>query len=108
LNQDFIRTARAKGLSENVVLWRHAFRNALIPLITVAASLLPALVGGAVVIETMFGIPGMGKLVIDAIDSRDRELFLSNTMLISILALVGNLLADLSYAVADPRVSYDG
>ncbi|HVT88028.1 MAG TPA: ABC transporter permease [Tepidisphaeraceae bacterium] len=107
LGLDFVRTARAKGLSERVVLFRHAFRNSLIPLITVAASILPALVSGALIVETIFGLPGMGKLSFDAIESRDRELLLSDTFVISVLTLLGYLLADIGYAIADPRVSYD-
>ena len=89
------------------MLFRHAFRNSLIPLITVAAYILPALIAGAIVVETIFGLNGMGKLTIDALDARDRELFLSTTLIISFLTLVGYLLADISYAIADPRVSYD-
>ena len=106
LGQDFVRTARAKGLSERVVLYRHAFRNGLMPLITVAANILPGLIGGSVIVETIFGINGMGKLTIDSVYARDRELLLSLTLIASLLQLVGNLLADLSYAVADPRVSF--
>ena len=106
LNQDYIRTARAKGLSERVVLYRHAFRNGLMPLITVMASILPGLIAGSVIIETIFGVPGMGKLYIDAVEARDRELLLSITLIGSILQLIGFLISDLMYAVADPRVSY--
>ena len=106
LNQDFVRTARAKGVSERVVLYRHAFRNSLMPLITVAASILPGLIAGSVIVETIFGVPGMGKLTIDAVEARDRELLLSVTLIASILQLIGFLIADLAYAVADPRVSY--
>jgi len=106
LTQDFVRTARAKGLSERVVLYRHAFRNSLMPLITVAANILPGLIGGSVIVETIFGVPGMGKLSIDAVFARDRELLLSLTLIASLLQLFGFLIADLSYAVADPRVSY--
>ena len=106
LNQDYVRTARAKGLSERIVLYRHAFRNGLMPLITVAANILPGLIGGSVIVETIFGIQGMGKLTIDSVNSRDRELLLSLTLIASLLQLVGNLVADLTYAVADPRVSF--
>lgn len=106
LNQDFVRTARAKGLAERAVLYRHAFRNSLMPLITVAANVLPGLIAGSVIIETIFGIQGMGKLAIDAVEARDRELLLSVTLIASILQLIGFLIADLTYAVADPRVSY--
>jgi len=107
LNADFVRTARAKGLDERVVLFRHAFRNSLIPLITVAASFLPAMVVGSIVVETIFNINGMGRLAIEALKANDRELFLSTSMLILILQLTGFLIADILYAVADPRVSYD-
>lgn len=108
LGADFVRTGRAKGLSERVVLFRHAFRNSLIPLITIAAYILPGLISGAVIVETIFGLPGMGKLSLDAIEARDRELILSVTFIISVLTLIGYLLADIGYAIADPRVSYDG
>jgi ABC-type dipeptide/oligopeptide/nickel transport system permease component len=107
LGADFVRTGRAKGLSERVVLFRHAFRNSLIPLITVAAYILPGLISGAVIVETIFGLPGMGKLSLDSIEARDRELILSTTFIVSVLTLVGYLLADIGYAIADPRVSYD-
>ncbi len=104
---DFARTARAKGLSSRVVLYRHVFRNSVVPLITVAASILPALITGAIIVETIFGISGMGKLAIDAINTRDRELFLADTLLASFLVLIGYLLADIGYAIADPRVTYE-
>lgn len=106
LGADFVRTARAKGLHERVVLYRHAFRNSLIPLITVAGQLLPAMVTGAVVIETIFGINGMGKLAFDAAQQRDFELLLSITLVTAVLELIAYLLTDLGYAIADPRVSY--
>ncbi|HEX8916151.1 MAG TPA: ABC transporter permease [Humisphaera sp.] len=105
LSADFVRTARAKGLSERVVLWRHAFRNSLIPLITVAADFLPSLVTGAVVVEYIFDIQGMGRLAVEALNQNDRELFLSISVIIVVLRLVGNLLADVMYVIADPRVS---
>jgi ABC-type dipeptide/oligopeptide/nickel transport system permease component len=106
LGQDYVRTARAKGLPERAVVYRHAFRNSLMPMITVAANILPGLIGGSIVVETIFGIPGMGKLTIDAVFSRDREVLMAVTLIASLLQLVGNLISDLTYAVADPRVSY--
>ncbi|UCE88617.1 MAG: ABC transporter permease, partial [Pseudomonadota bacterium] len=104
---DYARTARAKGVSERDVLWRHVFRNSLLPLITVAASLLPGLLGGSVIVESIFSIEGMGKLAVEAVKGRDRELVLSITLISGLLTLAGYLLADLCYAIADPRVSYD-
>lgn len=106
LYADFVRTARAKGLSERVVLYRHAFRNSLIPLITVIANLLPAMIAGSVIVETVFGIQGMGRLFVEAAQQRDFELMLSLTLVVAILQLTGYLLADIGYALADPRVSY--
>jgi ABC-type dipeptide/oligopeptide/nickel transport system permease component len=104
---DYARTARAKGLSEQVVLWRHVFRNSLLPLITVAASILPGLLVGSVIVETIFSIDGMGKLVVEAVQMRDRELVLSITLITGMLTLVSYLLMDICYAIADPRVSYE-
>lgn len=108
LSQDYVRTARAKGVDERSVVYRHALPNSLIPLITIAAILVPNLIVGSVIVETIFGVPGMGRLAIGAIDSRDRELFLADTLVISLLTLTGYLLADIGYAIADPRVSYEG
>ena len=107
LGQDFVRTARAKGLSERIVLYRHALRNSLLPLITVAASFLPMLITGSVVVESIFNLNGMGQLVISSLRLNDRELFLSVSVMILLLELIGYLLADVLYVVADPRVSYD-
>ena len=107
LLSDFARTARAKGVREHDVLWRHVFRNGLLPLITVSAGILPALLGGSVIVETIFSIDGMGKLVVEAVKGRDRELVLSLTLISGLLTLIGYLLADLCYAIADPRVSYE-
>ncbi|MEJ2610252.1 MAG: ABC transporter permease [Candidatus Thiodiazotropha sp.] len=107
LLSDYARTARAKGLAESVVLWRHVFRNSLLPLITVAASLLPSLLAGSVIVESIFSIEGMGKLVVEAVQTRDRELVLSITLIGGVLTLLGYLVADLLYALADPRVSYE-
>ncbi len=107
LYADFVRTARAKGLPEKIVLYRHAFRNSLIPLITVVANILPALIGGSVVVENVFGIQGMGRLFVEAAQQRDFELVLSLTLVVSVLTLIAYVLADLGYALADPRVSYE-
>jgi peptide/nickel transport system permease protein len=106
LGLDYVRTARAKGLSNRVVLYRHVVRNSLISQITSAAGILPGLIAGSVIIETIFGIPGMGKLAIDAVNSRDKELFLSITLIASLLQLLSYLITDIAYAIADPRVSY--
>lgn len=107
LMADYARTARAKGLAENAILWKHVFRNSLLPLITVSATLLPGLLAGSVIVESIFSIEGMGKLAVEAVQTRDRELVLSITLISGLLTLTGYLIADLCYAIADPRVSYD-
>lgn len=107
LNSDYARTARAKGLSEQDVLWKHVFRNSLLPLITVAAGLLPSLLGGSLIVENIFSINGMGQLAVEAVKSRDREMVLSITWISGLLTLVGYLVADFLYTLVDPRVSYD-
>jgi ABC-type dipeptide/oligopeptide/nickel transport system permease component len=107
LMADYARTARAKGVTENQLLWHHVFRNSLLPLITVAATLLPSLLAGSVIVESIFSIDGMGKLAVEAVKGRDRELVLSITLVSGLVTLIGYLIADLLYAVADPRVSYD-
>ncbi|MCF6190212.1 MAG: ABC transporter permease [Cocleimonas sp.] len=107
LEMDYARTARAKGVSEDDVMRRHVFRNSLLPLITASSGILPGLLAGAVVIESIFSIDGMGKLAIEAVNSRDKELILSITLISGVLTLIGNLIADFLYTVVDPRVSYD-
>ena len=107
LNADYARTARAKGVSESDVLWKHVFRNSLLPLITILAGLLPSLLGGSVIIEQIFSIDGMGKLVIEATMSRDREVVLSITLIAGLLTLLGYLISDFLYTLADPRIQYD-
>jgi peptide/nickel transport system permease protein len=104
--QDFIRTARAKGLSENTVLYRHAFRNALLPIITVFSNIFPAAVGGSVILETVFTIPGMGREIVQAIYQQDYPVIVSVFTLTGILTLFGYLLADILYAAADPRIQW--
>jgi len=107
LQADYARTARAKGVSEHEVLWKHVFRNSLMPLITVTAGLLPGLISGALIVETIFSIDGMGKLAIEAVKGRDRELILSITLISGFLTLIGYLIADFLYTIVDPRVSYE-
>jgi ABC-type dipeptide/oligopeptide/nickel transport system permease component len=107
LLSDYARTARAKGVAERDVLWRHVFSNSLLPLITVSAALLPSLLGGSVIVESIFSIDGMGKLGVEAVKAKDRELVLSLTLVSGLLTLVGYLIADIFYAIVDPRVSYD-
>jgi peptide/nickel transport system permease protein len=102
--QDFVRTARAKGLTERAVLWRHVLRNALLPVITLLGLALPMLVGGAVFIETVFAWPGIGGLAVGAIAARDHALVMAIVVMGSVLVTLGSLLADLLYAVADPRL----
>jgi peptide/nickel transport system permease protein len=104
IRQDYITTARAKGLSEGTVIYSHALRNALMPVITILGLSLPALIGGSVIFESIFAIPGMGKLFYDAVLSRDYPLVMGGLVIGAVLTLVGNLLADLSYALVDPRV----
>ncbi len=106
VSKDYIRTARAKGLSDRVVIWKHAFRNALFPLITLFASLFPALLAGSVVIEYIFNIPGMGKLTVDSIRNQDWPVVYILLLLSAVVTMAGILLADIMYAVADPRVRY--
>lgn len=104
LHQDYITTARAKGLPENTVVYRHALRNALLPLITIFGLSIPGLIGGSVIAESIFAIPGMGKLFYDAVLMRDFPVIMGILTIGSALTLIGNLLADLAYAWADPRV----
>jgi peptide/nickel transport system permease protein len=104
LHQDYITTARAKGLSEHTVVYTHALRNALLPLITIVGLSIPGLIGGSVISETIFAIDGMGKLFFDSVMSRDFPVVMGILTIGSALTLLGNLIADLAYAWADPRV----
>jgi peptide/nickel transport system permease protein len=104
LAQDYIRTARAKGLSEQLVVVRHALRNSLLPVITLVGFFLPFVVGGAVVTESIFALPGVGRLVLDSVFVRDYPVILSVNLMSATLVLVANLLADIGYAAADPRI----
>jgi len=107
LRQDYIRTARAKGLTERRVIMRHAFRNTLIPLMTLLGLLLPEIIGGSVILEVMFNWPGLGRLFFESMMARDYPTIMALSFVTACLVLLGTLLADLSYALVDPRVSYD-
>lgn len=104
LNADYIRTARAKGLSENKVVYKHVFRNTLIPLVTLFAGTLPSLFGGAMITETVFDIPGIGNIAYKAMLQGDIPFIMSYNMFIAMLTIVGILITDVMYAVVDPRV----
>jgi peptide/nickel transport system permease protein len=108
LGEDYIRTARSKGLAERAVLWRHAFRNALPVLVTVAGLSAPFLLGGAVVVESVFAWPGMGSLMVEAVGARDYPVVLAINMLSACLVIAGNLAADLAMTRVDPRLSRGG
>jgi peptide/nickel transport system permease protein len=108
MRQDFIRTARAKGAARRRILWRHALPNALIPVVTIVALSFGSLFSGALVTETMFAYPGMGKMIYDAIMGNDYNLALIGLLFATALTLAGNLLADITYAWLDPRISYGG
>jgi peptide/nickel transport system permease protein len=107
LNQDYIRTARAKGLPERTVVWKHALRNALIPLVTLWALNLSALLGGAVVTESIFSWPGLGPAFLVALAKPDLDLLLGFVMLTGTIVVVFNLIADILYGVLDPRIRFD-
>ncbi len=104
IRQDYITTARAKGLRERTVVYRHALRNAMLPLVTILGLSLPGLIGGSVIFESIFAIPGLGKLFYDAVMARDYPLVMGGLVIGAALTLLGNLLADISYALVDPRV----
>lgn len=106
INQDFIRTAQAKGLPGRIVIYKHALRNSLIPIVTISASLLPELIAGAIIIESIFTIPGMGTLTFQAIVDRDYPVINAVLFFSAFLTLLGILIADLAYALIDPRISY--
>lgn len=107
LNSDYIRTARAKGLKESVVINKHAFRNTLIPLVTSLAGLLPSLFSGAIITEQVFDLPGIGNIALDAMNRGDIPFIMGYNMFLAVLSVLGVLLADLMYAVVDPRVKLE-
>lgn len=106
-NADYVRTAKAKGVPGRQIVLRHVFRNSLLPLITMFVSVFPAMLGGSVVVERIFSVPGMGSLIIEAIFLRDREVLLANALIVGLINMLALLLADILYALADPRISYN-
>ncbi|MBX7045728.1 MAG: ABC transporter permease [Ignavibacteria bacterium] len=106
IRQDYIRTARAKGLSEKTVILKHALRNSLIPIITLLGGLLPAMLGGSFIIESIFSIPGLGQLAVQAIFDRDYPVIMAELFLVSVLTVVGILIVDILYSFVDPRIAF--
>ena len=106
IRQDYIRTAKAKGLSQDKITWKHSFRNSLFPIITVFSYIFPRALSGSIAIELIYNIPGMGKLALFSITARDWPVVFTITMFAALLTMIGNLIADILYAVVDPRVSY--
>ncbi len=107
LKEDYIRTARAKGLSEKVVVYKHALRNALLPVISISGGLLSAMVGGSVITETIFSWPGIGRVGYDAVTQRDYNVSMAIMLMSGVLTLIGFLLVDIAYVWVDPRIKYD-
>jgi peptide/nickel transport system permease protein len=106
INQDYIRTARAKGFRERRVVYKHGLRNGLIPVITMFGLMLPTMIGGSAIVESVFNWPGIGKMFIDATFQRDYPVIMAITMFGALLTVIGNLIADILYAVLDPRIEY--
>ena len=104
INQDYMRTARAKGLKETTITARHALRNSLLPVITLLGVQIPYLLGGAVAVETIFALPGVGRLALDSVVARDYPVILTVNLFVAVLVLFGNLISDIAYGIADPRV----
>jgi peptide/nickel transport system permease protein len=107
LNEEYILSARARGLTEKMVIFKHALRNAMIPLVTILGLHLPALLSGSVLIESIFAWPGMGTLAVSAVGGRDYPVMMATLMISAILTIIGSLLADITYVALDPRVSYE-
>ncbi len=104
VRQEYIQAARAKGLAESTVIGKHALRNALLPVVTILGLSLPGLIGGSVIVEWIFAIPGMGQLMVQAVFSRDYPVIMGNLVIVATLTLVANLLADIAYGLVDPRI----
>src|SRR6266566_2516184 len=108
VRQDYIQSARAKGLAERVVIGKHALRNAMLPIVTILGLSLPGLIGGSVIVESIFAIPGMGQLMVQSVFQRDYPVIMGNLVIVSTLTLVANLLADVAYGLVDPRIRLGG
>lgn len=108
LRDDYVRTARAKGLKESKVILKHVLRNSLIPIITIVSAILPAMIGGSVIIESIFSIPGIGQMGFEAILSRDYPLIMAIATISAFLTLIGILIADIIYVLIDPRITFEG
>jgi peptide/nickel transport system permease protein len=106
LRQDFVQVARSKGLAERLVIYKHVLRNSLIPIVTIMASIIPGLISGSVIIETLFSIPGLGQLSYDAVLARDYPIIMAGFTIGSVLTLVSILLSDLLLSVVDPRIAF--
>ncbi len=104
LNQDYIRTARAKGLSERTVIYKHVFRNTMVPLVTMTAGIIPSLFGGMMILEQVFGLPGIGQIAYNALQQGDIPFIMGYNMFIAILTVLGTLLSDIMYMIVDPRI----
>lgn len=107
LNQDYVRTAKSKGLKDRIVVYKHAFRNSLIPVITITALQTSTLVGGTLITETVFSWPGLGQLLIQAVNTRDMAIVQASVFVIAIMVILMNLIADILYRVLDPRIKYN-
>ena len=107
LTQEFVLVARSKGLRESRVMLRHVLRNSLIPVVTIIGLLIPFLLSGSVIVETIFAIPGVGRLAVQGALSRDYPVVMTMTVLAAVLVIVSNVLTDASYALLDPRIRYD-
>ncbi|MBI4521402.1 MAG: ABC transporter permease, partial [Gemmatimonadetes bacterium] len=107
IRQDYVRTARAKGVGEMRVIFKHALRNAILPVVTLLGLYLPFLFSGAVFVETVFAWPGMGRVIVEAVNQRDYPVVMAASFLFAVMVVIGNLLADVLYAVVDPRIRYE-
>jgi len=106
ISQDYVRTAKAKGLTEREVIYKHALRNALLPIVTIVGLSIPGLISGSVILETIFSIPGIGRLMVESVFARDYNVIMAGLVISALLTLLGNLFADIAYVYVDPRIRY--